>query len=108
MKLPFQNNLIMDDDKISNYLLDILHPSGKDKAEFFISHKCNADLLKELILKQAKEEDYLHKFNTPFGEKYVLESIILLPDLTPFKLRSVWIVLNNQSFTNFVTAYPVK
>jgi hypothetical protein len=34
MKIPFQNNLIIDDDKITNYLLDILHPSGKDKAEF--------------------------------------------------------------------------
>jgi hypothetical protein len=64
--------------------------------------------LKELILKQAIEENYLHKSTTPFGEKYVLESIVLLPDLTPFKLRSVWIVLTNQNFTNFVTAFPVK
>jgi len=108
MKIPFQNNLIIDNTKISNYLLDLLHPSGKDKAEFFISHKCTAESLKELLLKQAKEENYLNKSTTPFGEKYIIESIILLPDLTPFKLRSVWIVLNNQNFTTFVTAYPVK
>jgi|ERR1035437_3374278 hypothetical protein len=108
MKLPNQNNLIIDDTKISNYLLNLLHPSGKDKAEFFLSHKCTDKLLKEILMKQAKEENYLYKSITPFGEKYILESIVLLPDLTPFKLRSVWIVLNNQNFTTFVTAYPVK
>jgi hypothetical protein len=108
MKLPFQNNLVIDDNKISNYLLDVLHPSGKDKAEFFISHKCTVELLKELLLKQASDENYSQKIITPFGEKYILESIVLLPDLTPFNLRSVWIVRINENFTNFVTAYPVK
>jgi len=37
MKLPFQNNLVIDDNKISNYLLDVLILQEKIK-QSFLSH----------------------------------------------------------------------
>ncbi len=108
MKLPFQNRLIIEESKIRNYLLDTLHHSGADKAAFFVSHSCNVFSLKEIILKQAKDEEYTIKFETLFGEKYILESSVIMPDSKVIVLRSVWIVLDGTNFVKFVTAYPIK
>jgi hypothetical protein len=108
LKLPFQNNIVIEDSKIKNYLLNTKHPFGITKAEFFLSHNCNVKSLKNILLKQAMEVDFISKVKTDFGTKYLIESIVLMPDSNTVLLRSVWIVVNEDNFVKFVTAYPIK
>jgi Domain of unknown function (DUF6883) len=108
MKLPFLDSIIIEESKLSDYLLNPNHPDGGVKAKFLIEKKFDKDSFKTAHTKQAEGEDVKEIKKTEFGTKYIIESEIKSPDGKSFSLRSVWIVYLSEKFVKFITAYPVK
>ncbi len=108
MKLPFSDNIIIEDIKLTDYLLNINHPNGNIKAKFLIERNFNKDTLRATLVKQAEEKEVKEITGSKFGTKYIIESEVKSPDSTSFILRSVWIVYLNEKFIKLVTAYPIK
>jgi len=67
LKLPFLNNLVIDNNKLNNYLLNINHPDGGVKAKFLIEKKFDKNSLRAVLIKQAKEEEVKEIIKTEFG-----------------------------------------
>jgi hypothetical protein len=108
MKLPYLDNILIEDRKLSEYLLNINHPDGKNKAMFFAANKLDKESLKNLLLLQVKENEVKEVITLEFGTKYIIESKVKSPNSSTFILRSVWIVYLNEKFVKLITAYPIN
>jgi hypothetical protein len=108
MKLPFLDNIVIEESKLTEYLLNPNHPDGGVKAKFLIERKFDKDSFKIALIKQAQGEEVKEIKETEFGTKYIIESEINSPDNKSFFLRSVWIVYLSEKFVKFITAYPIK
>jgi len=67
MKLPFLDNIVIDDRKLIDYLLNINHPDGNIKAKFLIERKFNKDTLRATLVKQAEEKEVKEITDSEFG-----------------------------------------
>jgi len=95
--------------KIRDYLLSPSHPRGGAKREFFASLGYTRDgwhVLAADLRRQAEHNDAIEAATTRFGTKYVVQSTIRSPSGTEAEVRSVWIILVDEDFPRFVTAYP--
>ncbi len=108
MKLPFLDSIVIESNKLTDYLLNINHPDGGIKAKFLIEKKFDKDSLRNILVKQANEEEVKKVKESGFGTKYILESTVMAPDKKLVLLRSVWIVYLDQKFIKLITAYPIK
>ncbi len=101
--------IVIEDAKIVDYLLNKNHKDGFVKANFFL--KCGFDvnekeLFKKMLLEHLNTSlDFTQK-KSEFGVKFVVEGIIVTPNNRKINLRSVWINPVNEKFLKFVTAYP--
>jgi len=71
-QLPRVANAILDDRKITQYLLSTVHPTGASKAKFFISFGFspgNWAELKTALLDHPRNNPVTSRANTPFGSK---------------------------------------
>jgi hypothetical protein len=107
MKLPNNDKSTIPPEKITDYLLNELHPIGKDKAAFFASF-CfkNEDSLRAALLNHAAEREIHEIEESPYGTKYKLRCEIKTPDLRNPCIVSVWIVNNGNTIPRLITAYP--
>lgn len=107
MKLPNNDKSTITPEKITDYLLNVLHPIGKHKAAFFESFCFKDDeVLKAALLNHAAERDVHKTTDNPYGKKYELRCEIKTPDLRNPCIVSVWIVDNGDTVPRLVTAYP--
>ncbi|MDQ3019775.1 MAG: hypothetical protein M3R36_04280 [Bacteroidota bacterium] len=108
MKLPFLDSIVIEESKLTNYILNANHPDGGVKAKFLIKRRFDKDSIKTALINQAKNEEVKEVKKSEFGIKYIIESKINSPDGKTFFLRSVWIVYLNEKFVKFITAYQIK
>lgn len=95
-------------EKVREYLLSPLHPTGRHKARFFISLGFSRERPSEFVqaLKsQARSAESVLSIPTPFGQKPVAEDRMAGP-LGESRVRTVWVVQGVRA--RLVTAYPVK
>lgn len=91
--------------KLSEYLLNRSHPLGWSKANYFFEHAIeNADVLQKILLDIISENKVAKTIKTEFGIKYIVEGTI---ESFRIKLRTVWVVLNEENVCRFVTTYPI-
>ena len=109
MILPFVENAFIDSKKLIYYLLSNDHPDGRFKAKFFNQLGFsiqNSHEFQEAILIHANRNSIVCTQETQFGVKYIVEGVLPNPKNRDSRIRSVWIILNNESHPKFVTAYP--
>jgi hypothetical protein len=108
MKLPHGDSAIVEDEKITGYLLNPSHPVGGPKAKLFKAllgiDQANSHLLKDAILKAAHDGDATVGRTTPHGEKFDLRFQMTGPRGT-YTILSIWIVPNGHWEPRLVTAY---
>lgn len=101
----------MPEPKIVHYLLDLTHPVGRSKAEFFLRFGFTLDdweVMAAALLRHAHEHEIAKTETTDEGERYVIEGVIHTPDeRNPF-VRSVWFIEQDKTFPQFVTCYPIR
>lgn len=106
-KLPYSENAVVYEEKLSGYLMNDTHMEGKSKAKFFkligFTEKA-LDELKKSLLEHAKTRPVIGEESTKWGNKYVLSCDITSPSGTNPCIISVWMLEGNTP--RFITAYP--
>ena len=108
MKLPGCERALVEEVKVRDYLLSPEHPVGRFKAPFFRSLGYSRDDWARLaadLRKLATDVDAEPAAPNQFGDKFVVRGILFGPAQQGL-LLSVWIVLTDENFPRFVTAYP--
>jgi hypothetical protein len=111
MKLPNAEKAIVAEAKLIQYLLNETHPTGKDKAAFFVRFGFSAakwEILKQALLSHAAANEVTSSLTTPEGIHYAVDGPLLSPDGRNPLLKSVWTIDTDSDIPRFVTAYPLK
>jgi hypothetical protein len=107
--LPNAERAVIERAKLRDYLLSRTHPVGRFKATFFRSlgyearrwKRLEADIRAQHLPRPTRELPI-----TPYGRKYVIRATLVGPSGKSAAVASVWIMLANEDFPRFVTAYP--
>lgn len=109
MDLPNKERVIVEDQKVRDYLLNEAHSDGYGKAEFFVAKGFRQERWLELVeaLKQVARENAVTRHKTsPHGQKYIVDGILKTPSGVFVLIRTVWILDAGNGIPRFVTAYP--
>lgn len=110
MKLPYADQLCVDREKITDYLLSTSHPDGASKAVFFSSYGFrseNWEVFAEALRKHGKSHPVVKVVDSSYGSRYSVEGEIETPDGRNPEIRTVWILERESTAPRLVTAYPV-
>src|SRR3954454_18148375 len=108
-QLPGAGNAIIDDQKITDYLLSHTHPKGAGKAKFFTAFgfsQSEWEELKKALLDHAVTNSVSNRAVSVHGEKYVVSCSLTTPDGRNPCINSIWIMQPPDPNPRFVTAYP--
>ena len=109
-KLPIDNGLNVEAQKLSEYLLNSAHPIGGGKATWFLKQgflQQNMEVLSEALKKHARTKSVVKVDVNNFGKKFQIECSLDSPNGETKCILSVWIVEGEQS-PRLVTVYPKK
>ncbi len=108
--LPLAERAHVPKRKITQYLLNLEHPSGKSKARFFISQGFMPARWQELanaLREHARSHPVAARLKRPYGVSYVVEGELNTPSGKRPYVRSVWIVRGDTP-PQLTTAYPIR
>ncbi len=109
MKLPNACLAHVDEEKITDYLLNPDHPANGGKARFFMEFgfmRSDWRALAVAFLELAVKAEILQSSASPHGHKYVLDGLIDTPSGKRPCVRTVWIIDEGFNTPRLVTAYP--
>ena len=108
MKMPHGDQARVEDAKLLEYVLNLLHPVGKHHAVLFERllgiDRGNAGMLKEALLSAAANEDVTRERVTPYGRKFEIRFSFEGPRGTK-RVVSVWIAEEGSDRPRLVTCY---
>jgi len=108
-QLPGVASAVLDDRKITRYLLNTVHSTGAAKAKFFMSFGFtpgNGAALKSALLNHPRNHPVSSQASSPFGQKFEVSCSLVAPDGRNPCIISVWIIEPPHANPSFVTAYP--
>ena len=109
--LPKVEAVVVPTEKVRDYLLDLGHPVGGDKAKFFIHFGFQRERWEELaeaLRRHARENPVCETKQDAAGTSYVVEGVIQTPSARRPKIRAVWLVKAAGLAPRFITAYPQR
>jgi hypothetical protein len=107
--LPNAEQAYIPEGKVENYLLSFEHAVGGAKARFFTAigyTRQDADLLKQQLLRIAREGDLQQEVVAEHGVKYVVDGQLHAPSGRLVEVRTVWIIGRGETAPRLVTVYP--
>lgn len=108
--MPGSKSLIVDRDKIVDYLLNPAHRFGGSKARFFAEFGFNLErweLPANALREHGRRNPVSLVEETGFGPRFVVEGKIESPDGRNPAVRSVWQLDEGQLAPRLITAYPL-
>jgi hypothetical protein len=111
VRLPDAHLAVVDEQKITDYLLAGGHPVGRAKAVFFQSFGFRAtewQQLRDALLDHAHSARVISVSETKFGKKYILQGSLSAPDGRRPRLRAIWFVATGETAPRLVTAYAAR
>lgn len=109
MPLPNCENAYIADAKIYKYLLNINHPEGKGKAQFYeqIGYTAtNGEELRDSLLRLACSGIVTGELPNRIGHKYIVVGSINAPNGKTYQLLTVWAIEPPGNEPRLITAYP--
>lgn len=109
MRLPNLENALVEERKVTGYLLS--EEMSEGKAAFFAAFGFTLarwDLLRDALMLHAASYEVVGMVDNPFGTKYLIEGSLQTPDGRNPRVRSVWIVDVGTTTPRLVTAYALK
>ena len=109
MAVPNPDRAIVDPAKLRDYVLSASHPVGRFKALFFVALGYSAEhweILDADLRAHLRSAVVARVEGTPYGQKYAVRGILRGPSGREADVISVWIVLRDEEFPRFVTAFP--
>ena len=108
-RLPNAEKAVIDSEKLQGYILSFAHPVGRFKAAFFRRLGYSTENwevfeqhLRDLILSQ----DVTRIEESRYGQKFIVEGIMVSPAGTKVQIVTVWVILKGESIPRFITVYP--
>ncbi len=111
MKLPDRASAIVDENKITGYLLSATHPQGRYKAAFFRSFGFAPERwaeLRDALRRHAAGQPVSGVHDTPFGTRYTVDGPLVCPDGRAPMVRTIWFIATGERIARLVTAYPLQ
>ena len=109
MKLPNLDGLIIEKEKVADYLLNPTHRYGASKARFFGKfgfQRENWEALAEALHDHARTSEIVRTIETGFGPRYVVEGEISAPNGKRTRIKTVWQFDRGEIAPRLITAYP--
>ncbi|MBI4312806.1 MAG: hypothetical protein HY681_13650 [Chloroflexi bacterium] len=111
MPIPGADHAFIPPEKLWEYLLNLEHPVGGPKAQWFVSMGYDPDdprrLEADLLAMIRRAEGYSAEM-TAYGVKYVAEGSLTVPIGRRVNILTVWILDSGATAPRFVTAYPIE
>jgi len=107
--LPGIERAVVDSAKLRDYLLAPSHPIGRFKATFFASLGYTQEeweILSADLKQHAKTGDIREGDASPYGQKFEVRGRPSGPAGREAQVVAVWIVLRDEDFPRFITAFP--
>ena len=111
MKLPNAEQLIVEREKIVDYLLNPTHRYGASKARFFGEFGFRAEnweLLAQGLRDHGHRCEVTNVKQTAFGPRYEVDGTLSAPDGRSARVRTVWQQDHGQLAPRLITAYPLE
>jgi hypothetical protein len=111
MKLPNADKLIIEHEKIADYLLNPTHRFGASKARFFHQFGFEPEhwqRLAEALRIHGRTHDVKRVRETGFGPRFEVEGTLSAPDGRSPRVRSVWQQDHGAVAPRLITAYPLE
>ena len=110
MKLPNADQVIVEREKILDYLLNSAHRHGASKAQFFKSFGFRAERWEQLaqaLRVHGQTHEVKRTRETGFGPRYEVEGKLDTPNGRSPRIRSVWQFDDGAVAPRLITAYPL-
>jgi hypothetical protein len=110
VKLPTPESLLVEQEKVCEYLLNSGHPYGAGKAKFFLEFGFSLDeweVFADALLSHGRDNPVARTKETPFGPRYEVEGEIQAPDGRRPSIRTVWQHDHGAIAPRLITAYPL-
>lgn len=111
MKLPNLSHLVVEREKIVDYLLNPTHRYGVSKARFFTQFGFRLEQWEQLA-EAFREHGRTHAVSltreTGFGQRYVVEGELKAPDSRRPRVRTVWQMDKGAVAPRLISAYPLE
>jgi hypothetical protein len=111
MKLPDANKLVVEREKIVDYLLNPAHRFGGSKARFFDRFGFESEhwqRLAEALRIHGQTHEVKRVRQTGFGPRFEVEGRLNAPDGRSPRVRSVWQQDHGAVAPRLITAYPLE
>ena len=106
---PARERLLVEREKIVDYLLNPDHRYGTSKARFFGSFGFRRDageVLRDALREHGRRWEIKRVIDTGFGPRYEVEGELETPDGRRPRICTVWQLDTGQSTPRLITAYP--
>jgi hypothetical protein len=103
--------LVVEQEKVVDYLLNPFHRYGASKARFFGEFGFRVEewqRLSEALLEQGCAHDVVMIHETGFGPRYVVDGELDTPRGRRPHVRTVWQLDNGAQVLRLITAYPLE
>lgn len=111
MRLPNRHLAVVEQEKITDYLLNPTHRFGASKARFFARFGFRLEAwegLAEELRRHGQENEVARVRQSGFGPRYEVEGALNTPDNRRPRVRTVWQLDRDQIGPRLITAYPVE
>ena len=111
MKLPNPEKLVIEREKIVDYLLNPAHPDNGGKAEFFVKlgyTRQEWENLAVVLRRLAQSTEVTSHAESLHGGKYVIVGSIGSLAGKSATVKTIWIVDKGLDVARLVTAYPCR
>jgi len=111
VKLPNPDKLVVEREKIADYLLNPGHRYGASKARFFAEFGFRIEQweqLAEALREHGRRHEVARVRETGFGPRYSVEGELNTPAGRRPRVRSVWQMDEGAIAPRLITAYPLE
>jgi hypothetical protein len=109
MPLPHADHAVVDEAKISEYLLSMEHPVGRFKARVFFSLGYTIETwtrLRDGLLHHGRTGVVQRIERSAYGMKVVISASLEGPNGTSRQFRTIWLIANHSIRPRLITAFP--
>jgi hypothetical protein len=111
MRLPNADEAVVEQAKVTDYLLDPAHRYGASKARFLAQFGFRAEAWEGLalaLLEHGRHNEVSRGKETGFGPRYEVKGDLTAPDGRRPRVCTVWQVDEGQTTPRLITAYPLE
>ncbi len=109
MKLPAVEQLLVEREKIVDYLLNPVHRYGASKARFFTAFGFRLEtweVFRAALCEHGQQGQVTRVTETGFGPRFEVEGELSTPDGRRPRVYTVWQLDKGQVAPRLITAYP--